>query len=180
MRWLQIKGFEGLYEVNDLGEIYSLGRVRKARNQHKEYLMIKKPKKLSPGKNRSGYLSVVLYDKNGTKKTMKLHRIVAIAFIQNPKPSEYNMINHIDGNKLNNKVENLEWCNNSENVQHAFDNNLSKATYGNAKLTKDDVYKIRELHKNTNLSYREIADRFGVWKTTVHKIVHNLTWNTNN
>lgn len=94
-------GYEGLYTVNVLGEIYS----------------VKSKKKLSPCVNRFGYMNVCLY-KNGKQKTEKVHRIVASAFI--PNPLNKTQVNHIDGNKKNNCVWNLEWNYCSKNARHAF------------------------------------------------------------
>lgn len=96
-----VVGYEGLYTVNALGEIYST----------------RSGKKMIPCENRFGYMNVCLR-KSGKGKTEKVHRIVAKAFILNPlnKPQ----VNHIDGNKKNNCVWNLEWCSNSENAHHAY------------------------------------------------------------
>lgn len=63
---------------------------------------------MKPAKNSDGYLQTVLTNKDGERKTVKIHRLVAIAFI--PNPNNYTHINHIDENKLNNNVNNLEWC----------------------------------------------------------------------
>jgi len=73
--------------------------------------------------DRTGYLTVSIY-KNGKKISFKTHKLVALAFIPNPENKE--TVNHIDGNKLNNSVYNLEWSTRSENCQHAWDNGLNK------------------------------------------------------
>lgn len=98
-----ISGYEGLYEINEQG-------------------VIKKPDgtRLYGSVNSYGY-RVVSLTKAGKKKDHKVHRLLAKAFIPNPRPGDFNCVNHIDGNKLNNSLENLEWCTRKGNNQHARD-----------------------------------------------------------
>lgn len=98
-----VRGYEGLYEVDIYGNVYSAITTNSRRKG------ILKPEK------KNGYLSVNLY-KNGKQKHCYIHRIVAEAFIPNPHNLRY--VNHIDCNKHNNAVSNLEWCTQSENVMH--------------------------------------------------------------
>lgn len=94
--WKPIKGYEGLYEVSNLGRIKSLN-----------YNHTGKEKILKPTKDRYGYLQVTLC-KNNIKKQYTVHRLVAEAFIDNP--DNLPQVNHKDENKQNNNVDNLEWC----------------------------------------------------------------------
>ena len=74
-----------------------------------------------------GYKRIRVTDiDTGTRRYLRVHRLVAIYYVENPKPNEYNIVNHKDGNKLNNHYTNLEWCNISINTQHAYDNNFVK------------------------------------------------------
>lgn len=83
---------------------------------------------LKPRVDKQGYCRVFIRDINTNKrKDYKLHRLVALYFIDNP--NNYNEVNHKDGNKANNKIENLEWCNRSQNNLHAYKNNLHKPCY---------------------------------------------------
>lgn len=111
-QWKDIEGYEGYYQVSNLGRVKSLDRYidNKGRRQFIRGVNLK------PGKDRGGY-SYVILQKN-SKKTILLHKLVAQAFLTNPynKPQ----INHIDGNKQNNCVDNLEYCTPSENVRHAI------------------------------------------------------------
>ena len=101
--WRPIKGYEGLYEVSNMGRVKSLHRHQSAI--------------LKQGMGHSGYMGVSLY-KNGTRNRTLVHRLVATAFIQNPY--NYEIVNHKDGNKNNNIVDNLEWCTSSYNTKHAY------------------------------------------------------------
>ena len=102
--WRPICGYEGLYEVSNLGRVKSLGNDK-----------TRKEKILSQVKMKKGYLMVNLY-KNGKMKTCKVHRLVAKAFLENP--NGYTCVNHIDENKVNNYVDNLEWCSYKYNSNH--------------------------------------------------------------
>lgn len=103
--WKDIPGYEGLYQASNLGRIRSL-HFRGGKNQ----------KILTPY-NVLGYLRIRIF-KDKKQKSIGVHRLIALTFILNPenKPE----VNHIDGNKTNNIVENLEWVTASENVTHAF------------------------------------------------------------
>lgn len=104
--WKDIPNYEGLYQISNLGNVKSLYRI--TNNNH-----IIHEKILKPQDNNNGYLIVNLY-KNNKMKAKLIHRLVAKTFIDNP--NNYSYINHIDKNKSNNTVNNLEWCTQSYNV----------------------------------------------------------------
>lgn len=110
--WKDIKGYEGLYQISDLGRVKSLERKREC-GYGKQCLVKCKVLKFNVGKN--GYLYVNL-SKNGCEKHYYVHRLVAKHFI--PNPNNYNEINHKDENKSNNFVKNLEWCTHKENMNY--------------------------------------------------------------
>lgn len=115
--WRPVIGFEGYYEVSNVGRVRSLDRtiIRSASRTRKEYAARLKGKVLKQARNTHGY-SIVSLRKNATVKSV--HRLVAEAFIE--KEPGKDLINHIDGNKSNNKTDNLEWCTNKENQLHAM------------------------------------------------------------
>lgn len=121
--WKDVKDYEGLYQVSNLGNIKSLDRVVKlvSKNQFNSFTTLKaiKGKEISKVVNSKGYYQIALY-KNGKMKNKLLHRLVLEAFIPNieNKPT----VNHIDGNKLNDRLDNLEWATNKEQISHAINN----------------------------------------------------------
>ena len=131
-------------------------------------------------RNRAGteYQIINFSTEDGKKKTFRAHRLVLMAF----KPME-NMdkleVNHIDGNKKNNKLENLEWCTSSENQKHAFRTGLQKARRGEtsnfSKLTQEDVKKVFELRKK-GLTQEQIGNIVGCTKSNISCILKGKTW----
>lgn len=101
-----VKGYEGLYEIDRNGNVYSI-----VNDQHRRKRCLKQYQ------NERGYMKVNLYDENGKCKKKYVHRLVAETFIDNPdnKPN----VNHIDCDVKNNSVKNLEWCTQSENIRYA-------------------------------------------------------------
>ena len=120
--WRSIKNYEGLYEVSNWGRVRSLGKWVNSKNGSKRFI---KGRVLRPGKNRKGYLQVILC-KDGVMKSYRVHRLVAQAFLPNP----YGLpeINHKDKCKANNRVENLEWCDHPYNAKYSADD-WSKKVY---------------------------------------------------
>ena len=131
--WKEIKGYEGKYKISNYGEVVSLPRYKQNHSKLQEVPM----KQIKPYINKkNGYVYVFLCN-GGKYKNVRLHRIVAETFLDNP--NNYNQINHIDGNKQNNKVDNLEWCNSSYNVRDMYKRN---GKYDNDKLI---IQKYKEL-----------------------------------
>lgn len=134
--WKDIKGYEGLYQISNLGRLKSLPRKYKKRYINEE--IIKKPSKLP-----KGYLRIALA-KNGTIKYFFIHRLVAQAFI--PNPNNLPCVNHKDCNTSNNSVNNLEWCSYKHNnnfKNHNLKRNISSVIY----YLKKDYQEEKELIK---------------------------------
>lgn len=159
-----VEGTNKRYSVTECGRVYmhsyvdTIGRLLKGR-----WI------KFTVGEQ--GYSRASIFG-----KLKFVHRLVAGAFIGNPsnKPS----VNHIDCDKSNNNVSNLEWVTRSENTIHAYDNN--RIPHGEnhlkSKLSDFDVIKIRELIKSNNYKMSEIGHMFGVSRQTIYKIKNNLIW----
>lgn len=139
------------------------------------YVINSRGKILKPSVCGRGYEAVALC--NGTKpKTHYIHRLVAEYFIPNPDSKE--TVNHIDGNRRNNSVENLEWNTYSENNTHALDNGLRNgrgSNHYNAKLTAEIVVELRENY-DSNIPFQYYADAFGVSKATIRDAILRKTW----
>lgn len=161
--WRQIQGYEGLYEVSNLGRVKSLERYDKMGRLIKE-------KTLNPRKHKKGYLYVGL-SKDGIQKKYSIHRLVAIAFI--PNPNNLPQVNHKDENKENNCLDNLEWCTNEYNCNYGnHGKNISKSLLGGTlseqtrqRMSEARSIKIVQLSLNGKLikiwnSLRE-TDKFG-------------------
>lgn len=135
--WKDIKNYEGLYQVSNLGRIKSLTKFINNNPKNIKIGYYTKEKILKPFYNPKGYQLVRLY-KNNKNYTKKIHRLVAEAFI--PNYENKSQVNHIDGNKQNNKVENLEWCTNQENQKHSWEHNLHKRRIGKENKLSKVVY----------------------------------------
>ena len=159
--WRDVVGYEGLYHVSNFGRVKSL---------HNGKTIIRKPA-LS-----NGYLKVSLC-KDGSIRTHKIHTLVARAFIPNPEDKPF--VNHIDADKTNNCVENLEWTTQTENMQHASKMGLLKhrglkgSENPSAKFSEDDIRYIRQ---NCIIGYskrgvRAFAKKYCVHSKTISRIV---------
>jgi hypothetical protein len=160
-QWKDIEGYNGLYRISTMGRVKSF---------HK-----KNAKILSPV-FYGDYYGVQLCI-NGNKKKHYIHRLVAESFIINC--DNKNQINHIDGNKLNNTVSNIEWCTASENRLHAVDTGLLKVrgeSNPQSKLTKEDVLEIRGMYGTGCFSQYQIADMYDVAVMQINRIVNNKAW----
>ena len=174
--WKDIKGYEGHYQVSDLGRVKSLARVVEIR---KGIFGNKKEKFLKPTKNKKGYLTLKLCKKSDdicSEKSVIVHRLVANEFLENSlnKPQ----VNHKNGIKDDNCVENLEWATGSENVIHALNNNLKISIKGsshtNSKLTEKEVLEIRAIGRTKTL--KEVAKIFNVDMSLISLILLRKAW----
>jgi hypothetical protein len=165
IKW--IEGYEGLYDIKSDGTI---------RSYHKSAT---NPSIVVTPADGRGYIHVNLC-KDGKRKNFWLHRLVASHFIPNPKNRAE--VNHIDGNKSNVDVSNLEWVTRSQNIQHAYEKGLIP-TIGqrggknpNSNLTDAKVLAIRALYAERELSQEEIGKMFGITKQTAYRIIRRKSW----
>lgn len=164
--WKSVVGYEGLYKISNLGNGISIKRHGTNGGFLKKYT------------HKKGYIVYVL-TKNSHKKSFFAHRLVATAFIKNSLQKKE--INHIDGNKKNNNVRNLEWVSRLENMQHAKNNGLiplpkNCQDHPNSKLNNKQVFTIKKLLLENKLNQRQIADLFCVNKSVISLIHTKKSW----
>ena len=167
--WKDIEGYEGLYQVSNLGNVKSLNRLIK--HNRSGFLKLKS-KIIKPCTTKTGYVVFHLY-KNSKQTHKTAHRLVAECFLENIFSKED--INHIDGNKLNNNILNLEWNTRSENLKHAYNTGLKERgeKHYNSKLTEKNILIIRELK---GFSHTKIAEQYNVSRKCISKIINKETW----
>jgi hypothetical protein len=167
--FVDIIEYKGLYQISTLGRVKSLPRKE---NHFKERILTTR---LDKGGYPITYLKYM-----GKGKILKLHVEIAKAFI--PNPNNLKVINHIDGNKNNYKISNLEWVTQQENVNHAKKMGLyaSKERNPSAKLNDNIVKEIREFYKNNDCTYTDLIKKYKVCFTTISKVILNKSWIDNN
>lgn len=152
MEYASVPGFEDRYIISRNGEV-----VNKTSG-----------KKLKILTRNNGYPHVALYD--GRMRMRRLHRLVAKAFI--PNPMNYSDVNHIDGDKMNNAVSNLEWCSRSQNIKHAYETGLRPRIFSGSrspKLSTDEIKRVKELLEG-GMKPEKIAKMFNVSRTIISYI----------
>jgi hypothetical protein len=164
MNWIQYKNTN--YFVNELGQIKTTN-----------WKNAKIERNMSPCINSSGYYQTVFVI-DGNNKSVTIHRIIAEVFIPNPdkKPE----VNHKNGNKLDNTVENLEWVTRKENIQHCIDNKLQTpfkgSEVGTSKLIEKEVLEIRNKFIPKIYGRKKLAEEYNVSPLTIKDIVIRRTW----
>lgn len=168
--WKDIEGYEGLYQVSNLGRVRSLDR--------KVWNYTKKGRILKPHSNGHSYQNVSLHKENKTEKHLYIHILVAKAFL--PNPDNKTEVNHKDFNKLNNRVDNLEWVTRDENKQHFRQSKYAKRVEENRinyfasktyKFIYENKQRILELY-DSGYSIKEISKNLNIGKDTISSILH--------
>lgn len=162
--FFDIPEFKGFYKISKIGDVVSI---------HRNGTRLK-DKVIKPVIGTNGYMKVSLRC-NGIRYTRNIHRLLAQTFIENK--DNLPCVNHIDGNKLNNSLSNLEWVSFSKNIQHAYDNGLTIAAKGESRssLKNEDVLKIVEMKKQGK-TLSEISKEFNVSASSISDIVTGRTW----
>lgn len=173
-QWKDVKEYENLFSVSNSGKLFS----KRTNKILKQFL------------HDNGYLLVAtkIGGKSGTNKTFKIHRVVAEAFLPPPSPelvilcskTKYGkvLVNHKDGDKTNNNVENLEWCSYSENSTHAISNGLTLPLKGAANggsffKSEEERYAAFLEYVNSGLSMRKFAENLGCTHSVISRLVRD-------
>tara|TARA_R110000737_G_C14520885_1_gene475408 strand:+ start:380 stop:1102 length:723 start_codon:yes stop_codon:yes gene_type:complete len=168
--WRDIEGYEGLYQVSNLGRVKSCNKKVKHRGGFKTY-----PEKImSQGDDRDGY-KILSLCKEGKKHTKKVNRLVGFAFIHNPKPDKYDKVHHEDHIKYNNHHSNLRWVDNSINTKEAYRVGATQASKGEdspcSLLTNEDALFIYNACRDTDVRVIDLADKYNVKRSTISNIL---------
>lgn len=172
--WKDIKDFEGIYQVSNLGNVRSLDR--KVFNKGNNSWCNKKGRILKPTKDKGGYLYVGLHDKENAKtSSVKIHRLVAFAFCIG---YEYGLeVNHKNGNRQDNRSENLEWVTRSQNIRDIYKRGLNtNGDKNNASKLKNREIRIITSLYDSGVSQIIIAKSFNVSQATISNIIKNKTY----
>ena len=173
--WKDVVGYEELFSVSNKGNFYS-------KRTHKNLKQFERP---------NGYMTIAtkIGGRDGETKCFKVHREVANSFLLEPSEHQKQWadssyykrvyVNHIDGNKANNHVNNLEWCTGAENTAHYQEElggkNKVKTKPDTAKLTDEQVIRVRELSKLKH-SERKLAKIFGVSRSVIYNAKNGYSW----
>lgn len=165
--WKDIPGWEGLYQVSNTGLVKRIGKKGGA--------TVGKILSLTP--NNAGY-PIADLNHNGARKTTRIHRLVMLAFVG--ECPEGMQVNHKNGNKTDNRIENLEYVTPGENTRHAHLNGLVSSAKGerssNAKLKESEVREIISLLRDGEITMSEIARRYNVRLQCIQGIKYGKNW----
>jgi hypothetical protein len=160
--WKDIEGYEGKYQISNYGRI----KILRPRYKDKIYM--------NPSADNYGYLHCTL---SNSRKEIKVHRVVAETFIPNLENKP--MVNHIDGNKQNNRTDNLEWATAHENNLHANRIGLAGGLKHNkSKFNEKQIIFIRKMYKpyDKMLGAKALSELFEVSQTTIKRVAKNKTY----
>lgn len=169
-RWKEVRRSKGRYRVSNKGRIVSMNYRSRPGTRGRVKIM-------QPAEDANGYLRTMI-KRDGRYDTIKVHRLVAKHWV--PNPGEKPQVNHLDGNKLNNRVENLQWVTHRENIDHAVANGFTAKTHGSrngmAKLTEEDVRQMKRDYVPRKVTQRMLAERYGVSLACIKDIFQGNTW----
>ena len=178
--WKDIIGYETFYQVSNFGNVRSLDRIV---NKPNGVSYMRKGKICKQSKSNLGYMTVG-FTVNNVKVNKYVHRLVAETFITNW--FNHPQVNHVDCDKTNNRMYNLEWCTNSENHIHATKNGLNKlhlhrVAYsgeksGRSLLTKEQVLEIKQKYIPYKYSAKKLSKEYDVSESCITHILNNTSW----
>lgn len=161
-KWVDIPGYEKFYAASKSGKIFS-----------KRYGKIMKP-----GLDSGGYLRVFLHNEKQQRKCWAVHRLICLTFFG--EDEKRSIVNHKNGIKKDNRLSNLEWTTYTGNAYHAIRKglrvSLKKSEHPNAKLSVQEVIRIRKIRNDEKLTYQQISEMFNVSVGHVHRLIKGLQW----
>lgn len=170
--WRPVVGYEDAYLVSDLGAVRSVDRLELMTGRHPSpYYRKRKGKVLQPNTS-TGYAMVSLY-KDGEQRQELVHRIVGKAFL--PNPNNLPEINHLDEDKLNNTLLNLEWQTSQGNSLHSC-HKTTGSKCGTSKLTERNVHDIVYMLEESHMTLKQIGEQFGVTAGCIFRIKTGDNW----
>lgn len=167
--WIDVPGFEGMYQVSSLGEVKSLNRFDTKMKRHIH------GRTLKPGENPGGYLLVVL-SKDGKRRTVYIHQLVCAVFYRWPKQGE--VVMHLNGNNKDNRASNLRYGSQSCNMALASEDGTTTKGERNrwSKLTEENVLEIRQKYIPRKVTFKMLANEYGVCPQVISKVIYRQTW----
>lgn len=178
--WKDIPGYEGLYQVSNMGRVKSLDRWIEQKDPRGNYLRPFPGKAMKPFYSTQRYLYVTLSDKYGKRGKVSVHILVLRSFV-GECPHKY-QCNHLNGKRDDNRLENLEYCTRSDNLKHSYKvlrrpkGGVIGENHHKAKLNNSDVIEIRKLYKTNKYPQTRLAKMFNVRQTTISNIVNGIGW----
>lgn len=168
--WKPIESIDD-YSISSIGRVKRNFLVITQNNQHGSFKRELPERILKNSKDKYGYHRVVI-----KRKGYFLHRLVAIAFISNPENKLE--INHINGIKVDNRVNNLEWATHKENMRHALENKLNanhrginNKYYQSTIMSEDEVIEAKKIYNNDNTSFKKLSEKYNVSKSTIMRVI---------
>lgn len=169
-KWRHAKGFSDRYYVSNMGRIFTTS----AHNKKNNPAIMKPALDFDKRKDATGYLRTVI-----DGRSIRVHRVIAQTWIPNPENKPF--VNHKNGNKTDNRAENLEWCTNSENQLHAYRTGLEKPMRGEknpkSKMTDEQVRRFKqEWAHDRKMSRKQYAEKLGVTEAAIKDIIRGRSW----
>lgn len=171
--WLPCVGYEGIYEVSNLGRVKRVNKVKRSINGG---IVTFKERLCTEHIDQKGYSFCILTDMAVKVSSKRIHKLVTNAFM--PNPNKTLEVNHIDGNKQNNKLSNFEWVTHQENMTHAKENNLlvrGEDGHHN-KLKETEVLEIRQKYVKDVYTMDTLAKEYNVSRSGIQSIIERRTW----
>jgi len=175
-QWKDIEGYEGYYQVSDLGNVKSLERITKGKVGTRLGRRLIRERILKPGTSEKGYLYINLC-KESKLKGSKVHRLVATAF--HPNPDDKPEVDHKNENKTDNRSSNLRWVTHSENIEYAVASgahNFKGERHHKSILTEEQAIEVIKLLQTSSISGAQIGINYGLHGSSISQINIGYTW----